>query len=153
MSIAQTITGHWQVTLKNNTTGQSYQEPIAYNSSLSSAEWVEEAPSARRGIVPLDAFGTISFSGGSTVKNGQTDSVAQAGGQPLTMIDATGQALATPSTLNADGSSFSITRNSAHASTPGTGVITIPLPIGTSFPGLPIGRGRGGFARAFAFGR
>ncbi|HLG69956.1 MAG TPA: G1 family glutamic endopeptidase [Chloroflexota bacterium] len=157
VSISQTSPGQWQVTLKNNTTGQNYQQSIAYNSSLSSAEWVEEAPSARRGIVPLDDFGTINFTGATTVKNGQQENISQAGGQPITMINTAGQPLATTSQLGADGSSFSVTRTGNQATTaPSPHVVTVPIPIGigggSGFPGIPvtIGRGRGGFVRVYA---
>ena len=53
----------WQVSYKNDTTGQTYQVTEHYTSSLSSAEWIEEAPSAARGRqIPLDNFGSIDFS-------------------------------------------------------------------------------------------
>ena len=101
----------WQVAFTNNTTGQTYQVTENYSSSLSSAEWIEEAPSAARGRqLPLDNFGSISFSQGSTVKNGQSESIADAGAQPITMASrATGQTVR-PSSLGADGASFSVTQ-------------------------------------------
>jgi hypothetical protein len=70
---------------------------------------VVEAPSARRGrILPLDAFGLVSFTQASTVKDGQSVSIRQAGGHPITMIGQRGQALARPSTLAEDGASFNV---------------------------------------------
>ena len=68
-----------------------------------------EAPSARRGrLLPLDTFGTITFSQASAVKDGQTVTVAEAGGHAITMISRVGQALASPSGLGDDGGSFSV---------------------------------------------
>ena len=95
----------------NTTTGQTFQVNENYTSSMSSAEWIEEAPSAARGRqLPLDNFGSINFSQGSTVKNGQTVSIADAGAQPITMMArGTGQS-AHPSSLGADGSSFTVTQ-------------------------------------------
>lgn len=110
VSIEQQAAGQWLVSFKNNTTGKSYQTTLRYASSLSSAEWVEEAPSARRGIVPLDNFGTVHFSGGSAVKDGKTVTIAQAGAQPITMADSRGRAIAVPSALTADGQGFSVSR-------------------------------------------
>jgi hypothetical protein len=103
----------WQVAFTNNTTGQTYSVTEHYTSSMSSAEWIEEAPSAARGRqLPLDNFGSVSFSQGSTVKDGQTVSIADAGAKPITMVargNGTRQT-ARPSSLGADGSSFSVTQ-------------------------------------------
>jgi hypothetical protein len=103
----------WLVAFKNNTTGQTFQVTETYTSSMSSAEWIEEAPSALRGRqLPLDNFGKIDFSGGSTVKDGQTVSIGGSGAKAITMSGRGGQTLATPSTLGTDGASFTVTRAS-----------------------------------------
>lgn len=106
----------WNISFTDHTTGQNYSTSINYQSSLSSAEWIEEMPSASRGFVTLDNFGTASFTGGFTVENGAQVSLAGANAQPLTMINDANTALATPSSLGADGASFTITRTSATAS-------------------------------------
>ena len=105
----------WQVAFTNNTSGKTYQVTEHYTSSMSSAEWIEEAPSAARGRqLPLDNFGTVSFSQGSTVKNGQSMSIADAGAQPITMVARGGgsgtRQVARPSSLGADGASFTVTQ-------------------------------------------
>jgi len=105
----------WQIAFKNNTSGQSYQTTVNYTSSQSSAEWIEEAPSDPNGIVPLDNFGSVSFSSASATVNGRTVDMAQAGAQPITMLNANGQSLAVPSAIGSDGSSFSVARTSASA--------------------------------------
>ncbi len=103
----------WQVSFTNNTSGQTYQVTEHYQSSMSSAEWIEEAPSAARGRqLPLDNFGSVSFSQGSTVKNGQQMTIADAGAQPITMVargNGTRQ-VARPSNLGSDGASFTVTQ-------------------------------------------
>jgi hypothetical protein len=101
----------WQVSYKNDTTGQTYQVTENYTSSLSSAEWIEEAPSAARGRqIPLDNFGSINFSQGSAVKDGQTVNIADSGAKPITMVSrGTGQT-AKPSNLGTDGASFTVTQ-------------------------------------------
>jgi ketosteroid isomerase-like protein len=104
----------WLVSFTNNTTGQTFQVTEHYTSSMSSAEWIEEAPSALRGRqIPLDNFGSIDFSQGSTVKDGQTLSIAGAGAQAITMAGRGGRPQATPSALGSDGASFTVTRASA----------------------------------------
>ena len=109
ISLEEQGNGNWLISFLNNTSGRSYQLTIAYASSRSSAEWVVEAPSARRGrILPLDVFGSVSFTRATTVRDGQTLTVAQAAGQPITMTGQRRRALARPSPLDADGASFSV---------------------------------------------
>jgi len=109
ISIEQSANEQWKITFANNTSGKTYELTVQYKSSLSSAEWVVEAPSARRGrLLPLDTFGTITFTRASAVKDGQTVTIAQAGGRAITMISRAGQALASPSGLSDDGGSFSV---------------------------------------------
>jgi hypothetical protein len=111
VSVDETATNTWLVSLTNNSTGQSYQETIEYASSHSSAEWVQEAPTiGRRGIVPLEDFGPVQFTNGATIKNGQVVDVAGSGARPITMIDRSGQVQAVPSPIGADGSSFTVVR-------------------------------------------
>src|SRR4029453_272909 len=43
----------WLISLSNVTTGQRLLRTEQYSSSHSSAEWIEEAPFARRRVLPL----------------------------------------------------------------------------------------------------
>jgi hypothetical protein len=138
ISIAQQQTpDQWTIDFKNNTTGQTYSANEHYTSTLSSAEWIEESPSSMRGRqLPLDNFGTVSFSAGTAVKDGQQVSIADAGAKPITMITRGGQPLAQPSALDADGSSFSVARTATSSTSVGQ----------SPFPGFGVGgsgRGRG----------
>jgi hypothetical protein len=110
--------GVWQIAFKNNTSGKTYQTTVHYASSLSSAEWIEEAPSGPNGVVPLDNFGSVAFSGATAVQNGQTVNLVQSGARPITMLNANSQPLAVPSGINSDGSSFSVARTTASATPP-----------------------------------
>ena len=107
----------WQISFKNNTSGHTYQTTVQYASSQSSAEWVEEAPSGHGGVLPLDNFGSITFSSATAIQAGQTVDLAQAGAQPISLMGAGGHALAVPSAIGGDGSSFSIARTAAPATT------------------------------------
>ncbi|MDE3077900.1 MAG: hypothetical protein KGJ86_20955, partial [Chloroflexota bacterium] len=81
-------------------------------------EWVEEAPSGGRGgILPLDDFGSITFSNASAVKDGKTVNLTQAHAQPITMINGRGQSLVSPSPIAEGGAAFTVTRT-ANSSTP-----------------------------------
>ncbi|HLZ32107.1 MAG TPA: G1 family glutamic endopeptidase [Chloroflexota bacterium] len=132
VSIDKQATGSnmWQISFTNNTTGQAYQKSVRYASSQSSADWVEEAPSGRNGILPLDNFGSIAFSNASTTQAGNTLNLTQAGAQPISLIGANGQALAVPSAIGDDGASFSVARTETPVTTatPGRGNRVAPLP-------------------------
>src|SRR5437870_4339233 len=109
VSITQQGDGRWLIAMRNDTTGRTYSTTVTYASSTSSAEWIQEAPSAGRRIIPLDDFGTLQFTKGSAVKDGKNASIRDAGGRAITMIDRTGRALARPSALGPDGASFTVT--------------------------------------------
>ena len=110
VSITQQSGNNWAIDMKNNTTGAHYGTTVQYASSNSSAEWVQEAPSAGRGTLPLDDFGTLSFTGATAVRDGKTMDLKALGAQAITMINGARQPLATPSVVGADGASFSVTR-------------------------------------------
>jgi len=120
VTIAQQTGNDWLITMKNNTTKGTYSVTVQYSSSNSSAEWVQEAPSVGRGLVSLDQFGTVQFSGASAVRDGKTMSLSALGAKAITMINGLGQAIAQPSTIATDGSSFTVARTDA-TSTPQTG--------------------------------
>ena len=120
VSITAKSGNDWAIALKNNTTGETYDQTVQYASSLSSAEWVQEAPSAGRGIVPLDNFGTLAVSKASAVRDGKTMNLAQLGAKPVSMINGRGEVLAQPSSLSSDGNGFTVTRTQAQSTTRGT---------------------------------
>jgi hypothetical protein len=125
-SITEQTQNQWTIMLRDNTNKQNFQTVVTYNSSSSSAEWVEEMPSQSNGaFIPLDNFGTIQFSNGTTAKNGQSLTVAQSGAQAMTMVNSSQQALATPSALGYDGNSFSVSRSSAVATSPTPNIIPV----------------------------
>lgn len=119
VTITQKAAVDWTIQIKNNTTGQAYNTSVKYTSSNSSAEWVQEAPSAGRGMIPLDDFGTLRFSGASAVRDGQSLALKALNPQAITMINGARQPLAQPSVIGADGSSFSVTRTQAQSTSGG----------------------------------
>ena len=121
VTITEQTNGVWLIVMVNNTTSDSYEKTLRYDSSRSSAEWVQEAPSTSRGIVPLSDFGTVRFIAGSAVRDGVSLGLSDLGAQPVAMINRAGQTIALPSTLGADGSSFVVTRTSAPGSVQGGG--------------------------------
>ena len=57
--------GAWQISMTNNTSGQTFETRVTYASSESSAEWIEEAPSGPAGVLPLDNFSSVAFTDAS----------------------------------------------------------------------------------------
>jgi hypothetical protein len=110
VTLKQQVSTVWQIVIRDNTTGQSVAFTDNYNSSLSSAEWIQEAPSGVRRILPLNDFSTFQFTNGSTIENGKNVTIAGAKATTITLVGSSGQVLAAPSALGSDGASFSISR-------------------------------------------
>jgi hypothetical protein len=120
VAIEQEQPGSWRIAFANQTTSKTYERRVQYTSSLMSAEWIVEAPSGRRGrVLPLDAFGTISFTEATAVRDGRTVNLAEAGARPVTMINGARQPLAIPSAVGEDGASFGVKRSTASPSESG----------------------------------
>jgi hypothetical protein len=97
------------ITLQDATKGwtqQATQSSAGY--SLSSAEWVAEAPSSGK-VLPLANFGTVNFSNAGATGGGKTGSISAFTYDPMTMVTSTGQTKAAPSGLSNRGSAFSVT--------------------------------------------
>jgi hypothetical protein len=120
VTITQQTGNDWLIAMKNNTTGGTYNITVQYSSSNSSAEWVQEAPSIGRGLIPLDQFGSVQFSRASAVRDGKAMSLSALGAKAITMTNGQGQAVAQPSAIGSDGSSFTVARTDA-TSTPTSG--------------------------------
>ena len=110
VSVDQQAGDTWLFTFANLTSGQGLQRSVQYASTLSSAEWIEEAPFARRRILPISQFGSVTFSKASAVKDGQSLTIADLGARPISLVDNTGRLLAVPSPLAADGAGFTVSR-------------------------------------------
>jgi hypothetical protein len=125
----------WRIELYNKTTGKSFQKTVAYNSSLSSAEWIEERPSlASGGLLPLADFDKVTFREARTVWDGKEMSAAEAGARPISMTSRSGNLLAHPTILASDGESFSVARTHStpvvsRTPFPSDEPVEIPIPI------------------------
>jgi hypothetical protein len=110
VSIAERESGLWRIGIENETTGRSYETTERYASCRCSVEWIQEPPTINGHLAPLDDFGTVRFDEATAVRDGETLELAGIGARPITMADRAGRALAVPSTVGADGDSFSIAR-------------------------------------------
>ena len=113
------------VTITDETAGKSYTTTgTVTNAARSSAEWIAEAPSSYRGVLPLSNFGTAYYGSDytsvagtcSATVSGSTGSIGSFGSavQTITMVSNSGATKALPSTpLSSDGTSFTVTWESA----------------------------------------
>lgn len=112
-AVTEITKGTWRISVRDNTTQQTYTTTVSYTSSYASAEWIEEDPSYLNGaLVPLDNFGSATFSNGSTTARTLILSIASSGAQPITLTDSGGKAIITPSVLINSGSGFLVTQSS-----------------------------------------
>lgn len=108
-SLQEVAAGQWTISITDTTDSESWTTTVAYSSSLSSAEWIEEDPSYANGkLIPFDNFGGAAFASALTTMNGTSVDLTGSTAQPVTMVDKSGQPVAVPSTIGADGSSFSV---------------------------------------------
>lgn len=107
------------VTITDQTTGESFQgSTVVSGAQRSSAEWIAEAPSSSRKVLPLSDFGTVFLGADYTGVGGTNDaSDASTSGpiedfgasvQNIVMVNAQGGDKAVPSILTSDGTSFSV---------------------------------------------
>jgi len=121
------------VSITDTTTGATFSTTgTVKNAARSSAEWIAEAPSSMRGVLPLANFGTVNFGQNTTLVSGTcyatiggvTGYIGSFGSavQTITMATSTYNfrthsytivPKAVPSPLSDDGTSFSVTWKSA----------------------------------------
>ena len=52
---------HWTITVTDTTSGQSFTTTPSYSGPLSSAEWIQEAPTVNGRVAALADYGTVDF--------------------------------------------------------------------------------------------
>jgi hypothetical protein len=114
-SITTTLTEQspdlWLITIKNNTSGKEYRTLVEYESSYSTAEWVQEMVSTVGGeFIPLDSFGSVAFTDVSATVDGENKNLQELNAKPLHMVTSEGQTLASTSAVVVDNASFTVSR-------------------------------------------
>jgi len=113
--VKYTGSNKFTLTLTDVTTKTTFSTSQTLRSAQrSSAEWIAEAPSSSRGVLPLADFGTVSFSGASATISGTTgpiDNKAWPAGNPIsiTMVGSSGTEAYPSSLVDSSGTSaFSV---------------------------------------------
>ncbi len=124
--------GGFTLTLGDATQSWSFStQATADGAQLGSAEWIAETPSNGRRPLPLADFGTVAFS--ACAANGAAIS-ASPNVDAITLASRGAGVEAQPSSLAADGASFSVTAQPTATSGAGTGASPFPP---QPFPGWP----------------
>ncbi len=108
-AVNQTTTGEWNLSITDTTSNQTFSMNVAYNSSLSSAEWIEEDPSDTQGnLLPLDNFGTVDFTQASTLDSNVAQNLTESKAYSIDMVNSSNQTVAATSSIGSDNASFSV---------------------------------------------
>jgi hypothetical protein len=115
VSINQVSTGVWDVSITDATNGQSFEKrDVSYSGPLSSAEWIEEAPTIGGHVAALANYGTATFDDGTA--NGKSPKLAAS--DDGVMVSRHGQPISTPSTPDVDEDGFTVQYGATQPSPP-----------------------------------
>lgn len=136
--ITETMTDIWRLVFVNNTTGERVEKDLPYHSLKSSAEWVVERPlvdigTGRFSYLPLDNFGSVTFTRAYAVKDGAHVSLGDTGAEPLNMAS-NRRLLASASVITDDNTGFTVSRNAS---------VSAPSPVSPDGITIIIGNRRG----------
>jgi hypothetical protein len=98
----------WSIEINDVTQGEHYKKEVVYNSSKLSAEWIVERPKVNDTISTLADFGNVTFTDCQATLNGVTDVIGNFSYAHLVMHEEEGASLVSVSSLNSDGSSFTV---------------------------------------------
>ena len=109
--VAYTGDHRFVLAISNLTEGYSFSITQTSNAQRQSAEWIAEAPSSGRTVLPLTSFGSVGFTAANATFGAITGPISDPAWQddPVTMTDPTGTLKAVPSALDTSGQSFSVT--------------------------------------------
>jgi hypothetical protein len=96
VTINQALPEVWDVTIRNDTTGQSFSTTTPYPSTMGSAEWIEETPlelGTNLGLSSMPNLSTVNFVAATV--NGAPANLDSS--ETMQLVNSSGQVLATPS--------------------------------------------------------
>jgi hypothetical protein len=103
VSISQ-VGSHWTILVSDVTTGQSFTTNQSYQGALSSAEWIQEAPTVGRHVASLADYGTVDFT--QVAANGADPDLVNS--DSGVMEKRSGAVISTPSAPDAAGNGFAV---------------------------------------------
>ena len=109
--------GQWSITITDVTRNQTFSTTQSYKGQLTSAEWIEEAPSIGGRIATLAQYGSPLTVDPGTV-NGQNPGLVPGDGG--VMVQRFGAQVSTPSSPDSDADGFNMAYGSRAPSAPGS---------------------------------
>jgi peptidase A4-like protein len=113
-SITQGSGSTWTITISDVSSGQSFTTNQTYTGALSSAEWIEEAPTVGGRIAPLANYSSPQTFDPGTVNGGNPGLVVADGGDMVQQR----QVVSTPSNPDTDTDGFNVARSSTQPAPP-----------------------------------
>ncbi len=98
----------WSIEISDVTRGQHFEKVVVYNSSRLSAEWIVERPKFNDTISTLANFGNVTFTECKATIDGVTGAIGNFSYTHLVMVGADENPLVSVSSLDGDGSSFTV---------------------------------------------
>jgi hypothetical protein len=108
ISLVNENTNTWSIELDDVTRGENFQRNVVYNSSRLSAEWIVERPTVNGTISTLADFGNVTFTECKANIGGSIGAIGNFSFAQLVMHDSQDQQLVSVTSLNVDGSSFTV---------------------------------------------
>jgi hypothetical protein len=108
INMVNTETNLWNLQLTDLTNGEGFSQNFVYNSTRLSAEWIVERPTLNSQIASLSNFGTITFTDAQANINHEVASIANLPYAQVHMTDMQNTQLTSVSSLNPEGTSFTV---------------------------------------------
>jgi hypothetical protein len=102
-------TNEWFIQIYDLTNGQVFDQNVAYNSSMLSAEWIVERPTVSNQLSTLANFGNITFTEAIATVNNHQAGISRFPYSQFIMGNRQNIHLTSVSRIGADGSSFAVT--------------------------------------------
>ena len=99
----------WAIRIHDVTNGQGFYRTFIYNSSRLSAEWIVERPHVNNQISTLANFGTLTFTDAYAKIGDTVGAIGNFSYSPIIMTTDLSKQLTSVSSLDEDGTSFSVT--------------------------------------------
>ncbi len=108
INLVDSATNTWTIKINDVSTGQSYNENFVYDCSKLSAEWIVERPTVDQTIATLADIGSVTFTDATATFNNTTGRISDFPSAQIVMVDRLNNELTSVSSLNSDGSGFTV---------------------------------------------
>ncbi len=108
INLVNTETDLWNLQLTDLTNSEGFSQNFVYNSTRLSAEWIVERPTLNSQVSSLSNFGTITFTDAQANINHEVSAIANMSYAQVHMTDIQNTQLTSVSSLNPEGTSFTV---------------------------------------------